>query len=148
MWWWAVLGLLAAAATLGSGAPPPSLEEPVLHPRNWSHILPPDVEESTEGVLLDGRTLNRTLTHWTMNRTEVARRLRKLGRRLHVPPLVDKALRLLNLQQVVQEVETSVMSKVSCTACKAGKYRIFVLFLTHLKSFYFFLVSYQLPIKV
>jgi len=33
---------------------------------------------------------------------------------------VDKALRLFNLKQVVQEVETSVMSKVSCTACKAG----------------------------
>lgn len=38
----------------------------------------------------------------------------------HLPRLVDKALRLLNLKQVVQEVETSVMSSVSCTACKAG----------------------------
>ncbi|XP_071442023.1 sphingomyelin phosphodiesterase-like isoform X1 [Hetaerina americana] len=38
----------------------------------------------------------------------------------HLPRIVDKALRLLNLKQVVTEVETSVMSKVSCTACKAG----------------------------
>lgn len=37
-----------------------------------------------------------------------------------LPLIVDKALRLLNLKQVIQEVETSVMSKVSCTACKAG----------------------------
>lgn len=33
---------------------------------------------------------------------------------------MDKALQLLNLNQVVGEVETSVMSKMSCTACKAG----------------------------
>ncbi|KZC11549.1 Sphingomyelin phosphodiesterase, partial [Dufourea novaeangliae] len=33
---------------------------------------------------------------------------------------VDKALKLLDLKQVMMEVETSVMSKVSCTACKAG----------------------------
>ena len=39
-----------------------------------------------------------------------------------LPKFIDKALRLLNLKQVVQEVETSVMSKVSCTACKAGNY--------------------------
>ncbi|KAL0268955.1 UNVERIFIED_CONTAM: hypothetical protein PYX00_010720 [Menopon gallinae] len=37
-----------------------------------------------------------------------------------LPKFIDKALRLLNLKQVVQEVETSVMSKVSCTACKTG----------------------------
>ena len=42
----------------------------------------------------------------------------------HLPRIVDKALRLFNLKQVLQEVETSVMSKVSCTACKAGNYNI------------------------
>ncbi|XP_018912872.1 sphingomyelin phosphodiesterase isoform X2 [Bemisia tabaci] len=42
----------------------------------------------------------------------------RIGR--HLPRIVDKALRLLNLKQVVEEIETSVMSKVSCTACKAG----------------------------
>lgn len=44
----------------------------------------------------------------------------------HLPRLVDKALRLFNLKQVVTEVETSVMSKVSCTACKAGNLFVFL----------------------
>lgn len=39
----------------------------------------------------------------------------------HLPQFVDKALKLLNLKQVAFEIENSVMSKVSCTACKAGK---------------------------
>lgn len=38
----------------------------------------------------------------------------------HFPPFLDKALGLLNLRQVVEEVETSVMSSMSCTACKIG----------------------------
>ncbi|OAD57535.1 Sphingomyelin phosphodiesterase [Eufriesea mexicana] len=38
----------------------------------------------------------------------------------HLSGFVDKALKLLDLKQVMMEVETSVMSKVSCTACKAG----------------------------
>ncbi|XP_059480867.1 sphingomyelin phosphodiesterase isoform X1 [Neocloeon triangulifer] len=97
-------------------------EAPVLHPRNWTHVLPPDAAPTENVVLLESGRLNRTLTRWRgrLNGTEMSRRLRKLARRLNVPPLVDKALRLMNLQQVVQEVETSVMSKVSCTACKAG----------------------------
>lgn len=45
-----------------------------------------------------------------------------LGSGRHLPRIVDKTLRLLNLKQVVSELETSVMSKVSCTACKAGNY--------------------------
>lgn len=36
------------------------------------------------------------------------------------PPFVDKALKLFNLKQVAHEIETSVMSKVSCTACRTG----------------------------
>lgn len=40
----------------------------------------------------------------------------------HYPPFVDKALKLFNLKQVAHEIETSVMSKVSCTACKAGNF--------------------------
>lgn len=39
-----------------------------------------------------------------------------------LPQFVDKALKLLNLKQVAFEIENSVMSKVSCTACKAGKF--------------------------
>lgn len=42
------------------------------------------------------------------------------GRGHHFPLFVEKALRLLNLRQVVEEIETSVMSSMSCTACKAG----------------------------
>ncbi|XP_072401244.1 sphingomyelin phosphodiesterase isoform X1 [Diabrotica undecimpunctata] len=38
----------------------------------------------------------------------------------HLPQFFDKALKLLNLKQVAFEIENSVMSKVSCTACKAG----------------------------
>lgn len=38
----------------------------------------------------------------------------------HYSPFFDKALKLLNLQQVAFEIENSVMSKMSCTACKAG----------------------------
>ncbi|GLV41339.1 uncharacterized protein CBL_04863 [Carabus blaptoides fortunei] len=37
----------------------------------------------------------------------------------HLPQFLDKALKLLNLKQVAFELETSVMSKVSCVACKA-----------------------------
>lgn len=40
--------------------------------------------------------------------------------RVGLPRFVDKALQLLNFNQVVGEVETSVMSKMSCSACKAG----------------------------
>lgn len=39
---------------------------------------------------------------------------------LAYPPFVDKALKLFNLKQVSYEIEHSLMSKVSCTACKAG----------------------------
>ncbi|XP_073847882.1 sphingomyelin phosphodiesterase isoform X1 [Musca autumnalis] len=39
---------------------------------------------------------------------------------LAYPPFVDKALKLFNLKQVSYEIEHSLLSKVSCTACKAG----------------------------
>ncbi|XP_034650658.1 sphingomyelin phosphodiesterase isoform X1 [Drosophila subobscura] len=42
------------------------------------------------------------------------------GDGLVYPPFVDKALKLLNLKQVAFEIENSVMSKVTCTACRAG----------------------------
>lgn len=40
---------------------------------------------------------------------------------MNYPPFVDKALKLFNLKQVAHEIETSVMSKVSCTACRTGE---------------------------
>lgn len=36
------------------------------------------------------------------------------------PKFVDQTLKLFNLKQVAYELETSIMSKVSCTACKTG----------------------------
>ncbi|KAK9876807.1 hypothetical protein WA026_015045 [Henosepilachna vigintioctopunctata] len=38
----------------------------------------------------------------------------------NLPMFFDKALKLLNLKQVAFEIENSVLSKVSCSACKAG----------------------------
>lgn len=38
----------------------------------------------------------------------------------HLSLFVDKAMKLMDVKQVMTEVETSVMSKVSCTACKVG----------------------------
>ncbi|KAF4523493.1 hypothetical protein B566_EDAN004563 [Ephemera danica] len=85
-------------------------EVAVLRESNHTHMLPPLSEDENDVSMLERRMNESRMVTW---------RLRG-GRRLHVPPLVDKALRLMNLQQVVQEVETSVMSRVSCTACRAG----------------------------
>ncbi|XP_039289630.1 sphingomyelin phosphodiesterase isoform X2 [Nilaparvata lugens] len=93
----------------------------ILQPSNHSHQLPPSyTPEQIE---------NQTMRQFQLLKVNYSRLLSELdwemsakdlrsGRGL--PPIVDKALRLLNLKQVIEEVETSVMSKVSCTACKAG----------------------------
>jgi hypothetical protein len=39
----------------------------------------------------------------------------------HLPQFVDQALKMLSLKRVAFEIENSMMSKVSCTACKAGE---------------------------
>lgn len=55
---------------------------------------------------------------------------------MHYPPFVDKTLKLFNLKQVAHEIETSVMSKVSCTACKAGTLSsVFLIFHDAFKHF-------------
>ena len=46
--------------------------------------------------------------------------LENMQRGGHLSIFVDKAMKLLDLRQVMMEVETSVMSRVSCTACKVG----------------------------
>lgn len=38
----------------------------------------------------------------------------------HLSLFVDKAMKFFDLRQVMFEIETSVMSKVSCSACKVG----------------------------
>jgi sphingomyelin phosphodiesterase len=37
------------------------------------------------------------------------------------PLLVNQAIKLFNLEQVAFEIENSVLSKVSCTACKGNQ---------------------------
>ncbi|RZF32884.1 hypothetical protein LSTR_LSTR004275 [Laodelphax striatellus] len=100
-----------------------SQEDPagILQPSKYTHQLPPSyTPEQIE---------NQTMRQFQLLKVNYSRLLTELdwemsakdfrsGRGL--PPIVDKALRLLNLKQVIEEVETSVMSKVSCTACKAG----------------------------
>ncbi|KAH1003584.1 hypothetical protein HUJ04_003485 [Dendroctonus ponderosae] len=71
---------------------------PLLTALIKNHTLPPTADGST------GRLL------WGLDQDKSS----------HLPPFVDKALKLLNLKQVAFEIENSVMSKVSCTACRAG----------------------------
>uniref|UniRef100_A0A1B6CHV1 Saposin B-type domain-containing protein n=1 Tax=Clastoptera arizonana TaxID=38151 RepID=A0A1B6CHV1_9HEMI len=95
--------------------------DPILEGNvNRSHTLPPvpSLDEIEEQTMRQFEILkinySRLLSALDLELSEDFRS----GR--HLPRIVDKALRLLNLKQVVQEVETSVMSKVSCTACTAG----------------------------
>ncbi|XP_049780611.1 sphingomyelin phosphodiesterase isoform X2 [Schistocerca cancellata] len=93
-------------------------QQALLAPRNATHDLPPT--PSPEDI---ERETRRQFEMMKINYTRLLQELEEdmqSGRNLPLPRLVDKALRLFNLRQVVQEVETSVMSKVSCTACKAG----------------------------
>ena len=52
---------------------------------------------------------------WRKGRKERGRGARGL------PAFLGNAVKLLDLKQVVKELETSVMTSVSCSACKAGK---------------------------
>ncbi|XP_026276630.1 sphingomyelin phosphodiesterase [Frankliniella occidentalis] len=107
----------------------------VLQPRNRTHVLPaPAAAAAADNRLRSGDQLDvetaRQFQLLRINYTSLLADLADLaemdggaldmraGRGL--PRIVDKALWLFDLKQVVQEIETSVMSKVSCTACKAG----------------------------
>lgn len=95
----------------------------VLLPLNHSHELPPTPSpEQIEQMEGDThRQFELLKINYTRLLDDLDGELREdLRSGRHLPRIVDKALRLFNLKQVVQEVETSVMSKVSCTACKAG----------------------------
>ncbi|KAK3926133.1 Sphingomyelin phosphodiesterase [Frankliniella fusca] len=105
----------------------------VLQPRNRTHVLPARAAPTQAGdnrlhsdEQLDVETA-RQFQLLRINYTSLLADLADMeggpldlraGRGL--PRIVDKALWLFDLKQVVQEIETSVMSKVSCTACKAG----------------------------
>lgn len=95
----------------------------VLLPQNHSHDLPPtpspeQIKQMEEDTHRQFELLKINYTRLLDDLDGELREDLRSGR--HLPRIVDKALRLFNLKQVVQEVETSVMSKVSCTACKAG----------------------------
>lgn len=83
-------------------------EEPSLRPSNFTHKLPPSASETE------------LLAHMTTLKRNYSRLLWDNDKSTNLPLFVEKALKLLNLKQVYYEVEHSVMSKVSCTACKAG----------------------------
>ncbi|XP_051164735.1 sphingomyelin phosphodiesterase isoform X1 [Leptopilina boulardi] len=72
---------------------------------------------TTESVVIHGMSkeqysrVNYSRMLWNMESTQQGG---------HLSLFVDKAVKLLDLRQVMIEVETSVMSKVSCSACKVG----------------------------
>ncbi|KAF9816216.1 hypothetical protein SFRURICE_003767 [Spodoptera frugiperda] len=86
----------------------PRNEEPFFLPSNYNHTLPPSANETE------------LLAHMTALKRNYSRLLWDSDKSSNLPVFVEKALKLLNLKQVYYEVEHSVMSKVSCTACKAG----------------------------
>ncbi|CAH0405385.1 unnamed protein product [Chilo suppressalis] len=83
-------------------------EEPFFTPSNFIHKLPPSANETE------------LLAHISTLKRNYSRLLWDSDKSTNLPLFVEKALKLLNLKQVYYEVEHSVMSKVSCTACKAG----------------------------
>lgn len=76
-------------------------------------------KQRSDNIPLVRRAKNHTLPP-TWNETGRLLWDNEQDKNTHLPQFVDKALKLLNLKQVAFEIETSVMSKVSCTACKAG----------------------------
>ncbi|KAI8039963.1 hypothetical protein M5D96_007388 [Drosophila gunungcola] len=88
--------------------------EPMLHPNRTHRALSMDSGDSEFLQRLVDIRQNQTASS-RMLWYDVAG-----GDGLVYPPFVDKALKLLNLKQVAFEIENSVMSKVTCTACRAG----------------------------
>ncbi|CAH4031126.1 sphingomyelin phosphodiesterase isoform X2 [Pieris brassicae] len=86
----------------------PRNDEALFSPSNFTHKLPPTANETE------------LIAHMAALKRNYSRLLWDSDKSSNLPLFVDKALKLLNLKQVYYEVEHSVMSKVSCTACKAG----------------------------
>lgn len=85
---------------------------PVIINQNHTHSVPQPLKDEDRELLL---RLSK------MKDSEEARALwYDTDSLMQYPPFVDKALKLFNLKQVAHEIETSVMSKVSCTACRTG----------------------------
>ncbi|XP_063616721.1 sphingomyelin phosphodiesterase isoform X1 [Cydia splendana] len=86
----------------------PRNQELFFMPSNHEHKLPPSANETE------------LIAHMAALKRNYSRLLWDSDKSSNLPLFVEKALKLLNLKQVYYEVEHSVMSKVSCTACKAG----------------------------
>lgn len=85
---------------------------------------------SDEGFVEDVDHLNYTALAWEIDNElpdENARSWREgrqKGRGARgLPAFLGNAIKLLDVKQVVKELETSVMTSVSCSACKAGGLR-------------------------
>ncbi|CAG2061259.1 unnamed protein product, partial [Timema podura] len=92
----------------------------LLNPANHSHKLPP-IPTPQQMELDTNKQFELLKINYSRLLSDIDGNLREdLRSGRHLPRIVDKALRLFDLKQVMEEVETSVMSKVSCTACKAG----------------------------
>ncbi|KAK9736131.1 Calcineurin-like phosphoesterase [Popillia japonica] len=76
----------------------PNLNIPILPDKVRNHTLPEIGGNSTPRLI------------WDIDQ----------DKNTNLPQFVDKALKLLNLKQVAYEIENSLLSKVSCTACNAG----------------------------
>lgn len=86
---------------------------PHLQPRNGTHAVPDRPAVDDDEAFLERM---RALKH-----NDTSRMLWFESADLtKYPPFVDKALKMFNLKQVAYEIENSIMSKVSCTACKTG----------------------------
>jgi hypothetical protein len=95
----------------------PSSESEEFFQDNWDY----KVGQSKTPLLQKLQQKNHTLPP-TAN--ETARLLWELDQEktTHLPQFVDQALKMLSLKRVAFEIENSMMSKVSCTACKADYY--------------------------
>lgn len=120
---------------------------PHLENKNYKHIVPQPAspqfrtidsdsenDEKILAKLLEIKVSRRIFTFWKFLLIPINREQEKESARTiwskqsndpnsnepHYSPFLDKTLKLFNLQQVAFEIENSVMSKVSCTACKAG----------------------------
>lgn len=84
------------------------------------HVTYRMVPSDTELENLTNAVVAETLLHETFRNSG-----RSYGR---VSSIFSRFTKALNLRRVVREIETSVMTSVSCTACKAGMVHLIVLY--------------------
>ncbi|XP_025421065.1 sphingomyelin phosphodiesterase isoform X2 [Sipha flava] len=94
--------------------------QPALMINHTGVYIAPDIEKMENETLRKFQILKTNYAKYFYEVDGKPNKEDSRASRAALPRFVDKALQLLNLNQVVGEVETSVMSKMSCTACKAG----------------------------